>query len=159
VRPDRGVIHQVLAAAPIVLALAVIVSGGVVVARNAAKAVRWPAIGDIVEFPSGAQRPKAPVVQAAVTATRLSGRGMGAADTGRTCLLDTTWLRRTGGSLLVVAREPDGGPVQVRWAGGPTHGAADCGPEDDLRMSRGDFTVFRNLAVLGMPSMPDPVVP
>lgn len=85
-----------------------------------------PSLGDIVSF---ANVPTDPGSALVLTAERAGAPG------GRTCVLDTAVMAKSGGSLFV---EAGGSRVhwRVHWAGGATNaGPADCGRNAELLLS------------------------
>lgn len=95
-----------------------------------------PSLGDIVSF---ANVPTDPGSALVLTAERAG------APRGRTCVLDTAVMAKSGGSLFVEAGNPAaaGGSRahwrvhwRVHWAGGATSaGPADCGRNAELLLS------------------------
>ncbi|HTU54677.1 MAG TPA: hypothetical protein VMF62_11965 [Acetobacteraceae bacterium] len=87
-----------------------------------------PGLGDIVSF---ANVPTDPGSALVLTAERAGAPG------GRTCVLDTAVMAKSGGSLFVEAGNPAAaGRFSVHWAGGATSaGPADCGRNAELLLS------------------------
>jgi hypothetical protein len=87
-----------------------------------------PAVGDIAEFiPGQSVRDMPPVT---VTAH----------DAGRSCVLSSDVMAKSGGSLLIVVRGPAAVGYVVHWAGPHTSsGATDCGVSADLTVSKPDL--------------------
>jgi hypothetical protein len=87
-----------------------------------------PAVGDIAEFiPSQPARDMPPV-----TVTAHEG--------GRSCVLSSDVMAKSGGSLLIVVRGPAAAGYVVHWAGTHTSsGATDCGASADLSVSKPDL--------------------
>jgi len=116
---------------------------------------RWPQPGDMIRYAPRPQARPVPGLHTPVEGVRLVGRGMGARVEGEPCRLDATAMQHgPGGSLLVVAVEPGGEALHLRWAGGPTDATADCGTAAEIRVHRDGFIVLRNIADFGLPTLP-----
>jgi hypothetical protein len=95
-----------------------------------------PTVGDIAEFtPGHASQDMLPV---SVTAR----------DAGRTCVMASDVIARTGGSFVVVARQPSTDPSYlIHWAGPHTAaGSSDCGASADLVVSKRDLLSLAGIA-------------
>lgn len=93
-----------------------------------------PMVGDIVVFEPGG--PDREFWRVAAVATLVSATG-----TGRTCVLNSSVMAATGGSLVVEARLPGESPrFRLRWAGPRTDdGVRDCGRMAELLVGRVDL--------------------
>lgn len=154
-------LHALFSTAPLALVLTALAYGVALAARHAEEAFTVPVtVGELVRFiPDPAAAGASDDPGEVVEAKRLTGWGMTAEATGEACRFGAVAVRRGGGSLVVVAREPGGGALRVRWAGGPTHATADCGSAADLRMGRDGFVALRNLAAFGVARLPEVAVP
>jgi hypothetical protein len=111
--------------------LSVVVAAVAVAQAN----VVTPQLGDIVSFKPGAEVPA--LLRFDIAARRLGPGGAAAA-----CTLEPTVIARQGGSLVVEAalRGGDEPAYVVHWAGARTSaGAADCGTDAELVLSRADL--------------------
>ncbi|HEY8289015.1 MAG TPA: hypothetical protein VIG49_07075, partial [Acetobacteraceae bacterium] len=101
-----------------------------------------PRVGDMVVFvPNGQGFDE---WQLEVSAADLSGHG----HLGPNCTLDPNVMAKSGGSLVVEARQ-ETTPLRYRlhWAGTRTaNGVADCGSVADLSVSRDDLQRLANAA-------------
>jgi hypothetical protein len=121
--------------APVIMALIVAIVGVtaslVVLRREAAR----PVVGDMVVFRAGTDDRGPWRVHALVTRLGPSGKEAGV------CVLNSTTMAASGGTLLVEARLPsEPTPYRVHWAGKRTDiGHGDCGASADLLMARVDL--------------------
>jgi len=162
VRFSLRFLHYLFATAPFALILAAYAYGVALAHRYGQEALAGPAVGEILRVTAtpGAAGQRGDVPGLVAEATRLAGQGLSARDTGATCRFETSALQRGGGgNLLVVAREPGGQVLHLRWAGGPTDATADCGSASDLRMRRDAFLSLQTFATFGTPELPQPIVP
>ncbi len=88
-----------------------------------------PTVGDVADFSS--HQVNQDVVAVTVTAT----------EAGHTCVLASDVMARSGGSFVIVARQPAAeASYLIHWAGAHTsNGATDCGSSADLLVSRSDL--------------------
>ncbi len=88
-----------------------------------------PAVGDVADFSS--HQVNGDVLPVTVTAT----------EAGHTCVLASDVMARSGGSFVIVARQPAGdASYLIHWAGAHTsNGATDCGNSADLLVSKTDL--------------------
>lgn len=95
-----------------------------------------PTVGDIAEFAPG--RATQDLLPVNVTA-------QGA---GRTCVLASEVIAKSGGSFVVIARQPGGdASYLVHWAGPRTStGTTDCGASADLTVSKRDLLSLAGVA-------------
>jgi hypothetical protein len=95
-----------------------------------------PGVGDIAEFVPG--RAAQDLLPVNVTAQ----------DGGHSCVLASDVIARSGGSLVVVARQPiDGASYLIHWVGPHTStGASDCGASADLVISKHDLLSLAGMA-------------
>ena len=95
-----------------------------------------PGVGDIAEFVPG--RAAQDLLPVNVTAQ----------DGSHSCVLESDVIARSGGSLVVVARQPvEGAPYVIHWAGPRTStGASDCGASADLVISKHDLLSLAGMA-------------
>ena len=95
-----------------------------------------PGVGDIAEFIPG--RAAQDLVPVTVTAQ----------DGSRGCVLASEVIARSGGSFVVVAREPARATAyKIHWVGPRTSlGASDCGSSADLVVSKRDLLSLAGVA-------------
>ncbi|MDO9709953.1 hypothetical protein [Paracraurococcus lichenis] len=146
--------QHLLAAAPPALGLTALGCGLAIAALDRGEAALQVGPGEMIRYLPESRMQPAPGVATAVEAMRLAGQGLQARAEGEACRFDAAAMRQAPGSLLVVAVEPGGAMLHLRWAGGPTDAAADCGTEAEIRLSREGFVRLRNLAAFGLPALP-----
>ncbi|HTC07216.1 MAG TPA: hypothetical protein VK726_00415 [Acetobacteraceae bacterium] len=95
-----------------------------------------PGVGDIAEFVPGR------------TAQDLLSVNVTAQDGSHSCVLASDVIARTGGSFVVVARQPQqGASYLIHWVGPHTStGASDCGASADLVVSKHDLLSLAGMA-------------
>jgi hypothetical protein len=88
-----------------------------------------PTVGDIADFSTHHANQDVLPINATVT------------EAGRTCVLASEVMARSGGSFVIVARpRVADGSYLIHWAGSHTsNGAADCGSSADLLVSKPDL--------------------
>lgn len=148
-----------LTLAPPVLGLSILAGGLAMSERYRAEIPLSPPVGELVLFRPSARAAAPAAAPVTLRADRLEGQGMAATPSGAACRFESATLLGTAGSLMVIGVEPGGTAVDVHWAGGATASAESCGSAESLRLERHAYLTLRNLAEIGLPALPPPVMP
>lgn len=145
-RPNSPEQHQretaVTAWVPVLAAVGIMLTGALSTLAVLEMDVFRPAVGDLVVFRPGSQDDDAWQVE--VPATDVVSPVV----TAGHCTLNPNVMATDGGSLVVEGRQNSTPPLyRLHWAGRRTaQGAADCGAQADVTISRVDLQKLANAA-------------
>ncbi len=138
---DSRTTTSITAWLPVLVAMAVMVTGCLCTFLVLQLDVFRPKVGDIIAFRPGSQ--DIDMWQMTVPAAVVEGM----TPTARSCSMNPNVIATDGGSLVVEAqRETPFLGYQIHWSGSHTDRTADCGPQADLLVSPTDLQRLANAA-------------